>query len=106
MLGLDDNMTLLVLSSRAMKMMSQDVSGGSSLTRPKPFVFLLIQQRVFPFVFILYLKEPFYMGSKSIRDFVSLLCSSFSIAPPSPGNTITQGDLMKSCIVPMSDKPM
>ena len=82
MLNMDDNMTLLVLSSWAMKTMSQDVSGGLSLTRPEPFVFLLSQQRVFPFVFILCSKEPFYMGSNPIREFVSIPCSTFSIAPP------------------------
>ena len=48
----------------------------------------------------------FFMGSKPIRNFVSLSCSAFSTAPPSPSNTVIQGDLKKGHIYSGRNKPL
>ena len=64
-LGLDGSTMFLVLISRAVSTTSQDASGGSSLTWPKPFVCLSSQQHVFSLCVHSVLKDTFMHGLKS-----------------------------------------
>ena len=73
MLGVDGSTKILVVNSQAVKMTSQDASGGSFLTGLDHLFVCRVSNVSFPFVFVLCLKAPFYMGSKLAKEFIYIL---------------------------------
>ena len=72
-LSLYGNTTFLVVNSRAVKMTSQNASGGSFLTGLDHLSVYQVNNVSFPFVFVLCSKAPFCMGSKLEKEFIYIL---------------------------------